>query len=305
MAKQAFLGIGMKTDSPAGKLEVGSVMPGPLYPQDESGDLGKPSIDEGDVILAVNGKPVDSAGLKALVDHAHPGDGLTLRVQHAEKQPAQDHQPTKPGIVTVRNLTVRLEPKSRWSGPIAFPRPAGLPFDNPALQELPGSDGPLEQFIRTEMERAHLSAGFDKLQDYFAQTLAQHGGFHMLSRVAYGFQHPVRLPELQRAITGPMASIVKDPRLALFSGADNLDVPRPVLCQPPDLSNPVAALHWMESHVEASRRHLDKAFARLTPHQRALMPRLMEDLLDVQSQLEYLSDSPQAPRLIRAPCRPR
>src|SRR5262249_25895494 len=119
--------------------------------------------------------------------------------------------------------------------------------------------------------------------------------------IAWGFQHPLRLASLQRAITSPLPAIANDPRLVLNEAADNLDVPRPAqLTDPPDFNDPQATVNWLARQIDLADADLTRAFAGIAPETRRDLPDALSEMLAVLANPDSIESSPQSKRFIRA-----
>ncbi|MCX5660659.1 MAG: PDZ domain-containing protein [Planctomycetota bacterium] len=297
-ATEGFLGIGLAPDEPTGGTRITSVLPGPLTPNGVESSLLKP----GDVVLAIDGSHVGPDELRTTIRAHRPGDKVTLTIQ--PKEPTPQTRPATEAAKT-RLLTVALSSRAEWAGPVAFNRPGGGPDVGSGLSGwgLSAEPSDFEKFLADQIQKNGLAPGVEKLEAYFAKTQDQTGGFHMLGRVAYGFHHPRKLPDLARAMTKQLDCLVDDPKFAVTAMAANMDAGSPILAPAThdltDLVDPKAALVAVARDVRQAQKQVDRAFAAFSPEERKQLAVDIEALLAHQATMQYVSDSPDAPRLIR------
>lgn len=281
---QGFLGVMIEPDPATSGARVVSVMPGPLKPAGPEKALLRP----GDVILALNGKPVGPDELRATMKATPPGK--TVRLAVLEKATGQR-----------RELTVPAGTRADWMGPVGYRRPESTPAPgNAATREASPAPSEFERFLAGQIVQAGIAPSVEKLEAYFAKTQEETGGFHALKIVAEGFHHPRRLPDLARATSESLDAAAADPRLALRAMATTIDVPPPDIAPPIDLSDPRRAIPALALAAARAQASLDRAFVDFAPDQRRELAADIEALLAHQATMEYVSDSPDATRLIRA-----
>jgi hypothetical protein len=77
LSEQAYAGLVCRDHHESGGMLVGWVMPGPL----QGKAFTSPFLNRGDIIVAVNGKPMGKMAWRELLERAEPGDALKLRVR--------------------------------------------------------------------------------------------------------------------------------------------------------------------------------------------------------------------------------
>ena len=294
-AEQAYAGLFCSDHPQTGGMLVGWVLPGPL----KGTTFASPHMSRGDIILSVNGKPMAKKAFYELVERSKPGDALALRVR-VTKGPGGGGTPIAGKGGEEKTVRLVLASKADWCGPISFKRPAKDRPDPNKVLPLPDGPTPLETFLNERIDANGLRKPLDKLLAYFAETQDKNLGFHSLRRVACGFYRPTRLPELQKLVTDPLPKLIKDPRDVLARAAENLDLAPPKPGDPPDLSQPTAALAWVKAHLAEAARLREKALARIPAKRRKALAKDLRDLLDHLASNHYLSSHPEAGRLMAA-----
>jgi len=288
---------------------VGWVMPGPL----KGKTFTSPFLNRGDIILAVNGKPMGKKAFDELLARSKPGDAIELHVRVTKgKEDTAVPEPGKGG--EEKTLKVVLASKADWSGPIAFRRPFVVP---PSGGLLEGKDPtPLEKLLDPLIEQHKLREPLDKLKKYLADTQTEDFGANSLSRVAAGFYHPTRLPELQKLITDPLGKVPGDPREVFLRAAENLDLaPPPVAATAPvadqptsgtlvataaDFSDPAKAIAWMKARLAEVSSLRDQAFARIPAKRQKALAKDLHEVLDYAAAEHYLMSHPDPARILAA-----
>lgn len=293
--EQPYLGLSVREYPEQKKCIVSWIYPGPL----EGTGFNSPHLQRGDFLLAIDEvdlhKPDD---LTALLRRYSPGDRVTLRIQRTGGDQSAS-VPTPGSGEAVAEASIVLASRAQWAGPVAWKRPV----DQRATPEVtlplaPGSTR-LEAFLYEQLEQQGIREPIDKLREYFVKTLDGSYGANMLDRVAYGFQRPTRLAELQVFITEPLGTIPADPRNVLTQAARNLDVTSTVRSEAIDLSDPDAALRAVDALFADARGHLDRAFAELDDETRQMVRTTLPELVDFVADNFYINTHPEVGRLIR------
>jgi len=305
LAKQAFAGLKVRDNAAGDELLIGWVLPGPL----EGRTFKSPHMNRGDVILSVDGKKLNAAAFDKLIESSKPGDVLMLEVRQTGSKKIGAVPDSGKGAKVV-NVKLVLASKADWVGPIDYPRPTdALPGSDPALS----IEGPtlLERFLYKHLDKQKLRHPVEKLLGYFKEQQEEHFGFHGLSRVAYGFHHPMRLPVLQKAITDPLPAVARDPMRVFPLAARNLDLKRiqPKAAAAVDFAKPDDVLKTFAVALAQANGEVEKGFACLAvgegkpgpiPFGRDSLRRDLDDIVKNASKVDYLSSHPEAARLIRA-----
>jgi len=272
---------------------IGWVMPGPL----KGKTFKSPFINRGDIILAVNGKPMGKKAFDELLGRSKPGDAIELRVRLTKGQ--DDTSLPSPGKGgEEKTLKVVLASKAEWSGPIAFRRPFVVPPSGGLLDAKEPT--PLEKFLDPLIEQHRLREPLDRLKKYLADTQTEDFGANSLSRVAAGFCRPTRLPELQKLITDPLGKVPGDPREVFLRAAENLDLAPPPLGPAADLSDPAKAIAWMKARLAEATKLREQAFARIPAKRQMTLAKDLHDILDYAAAEHYLMSHPDPARIVAA-----
>jgi hypothetical protein len=288
----AYCGLTLRDEDGSPRTLVKLIAPGPL----EGRGFSSPHLTRGDTVLAVNGRPMRAAEFDQLIAASSVGDEIVLRV----KRTGSDRLTAIPEATAdgkEEELKFRLADASEWRGPMHMPRP-----ERPSSRlEVSESPSRCESFIVKQIDQQQLGEPVEKLSQLLATTQRKFAGFNGLSRVAWAFDHPLRLASLQRAITGPLPAIASDPRLVLNEAADNLDVPHPSqLSEPPDLRDAQATVDWLARQMELADADLTRAFVAIDPQSRQDLPAALIEMLAWVAKPKSVDASPQPQRFIRA-----
>lgn len=151
LSEQAYAGLLCRDHADTGGMLVGWVLPGPL----KGKTFSSPFVNRGDIILAVNGKPMGKKAFEELLGRSKPGDTLELRVRLTKgREDTAVPTPGKGG--EEKTIKVVLASKADWSGPVAFRRPFVVPPSG-GIFNSPG-DG-LKPALRTAASGLGFSAG--------------------------------------------------------------------------------------------------------------------------------------------------
>src|SRR5690349_20419395 len=248
----AYCGLALRDEDGSSRTLVKLIAPGPL----EGRGFTSPHLQRGDTVLSVNGHPMRAAAFDALIAASAIGDEIILRV----KRTGSDRLTSVPEAAAdgrEEELKFRLVNAAEWQGPIHTPKPE----TRPSRLEVSESPSRVESFVAKQIEQQELRQPVEKLSRLLSETQRKLAGYNALSRVAWGFEHPLRLASLQRAITASLPAIAADPRQVLNEAADNLDVARPAhLSDPPDLRDPQAAVDWLAKQIDQADADLTRAF---------------------------------------------
>ncbi|MBI2190390.1 MAG: hypothetical protein HYU36_00220 [Planctomycetes bacterium] len=290
---QAFLGLSV-ADHGDGCI-VGWVMPGPLL----EGKRAQPRLDRGDLILSVDGKALNAAGLVERVQKAKPGDILVLRVLRTGSD-SESAMPTPGPKKVEEEIRVKLASKGEWSGPVNLPRPPETYLTPESVLGADTAPTPFEALLMKTLEERQMRQPVEKLVKLFEDTQRQALGYHSLSRVTCAFYRPMQLPRLERLITQPLASLPGDPRQVFIEAAKNLDVRPPDLGPPVDLSRPVEALEALEALTSKANERVSQAFSRIDSRALPRHAGLLLDLLASDAVIKDFEDPRQVLAALRA-----
>jgi hypothetical protein len=279
----------LRDDAASGQALVSWVYPGPLA----GTGFRSPHLNRGDTVRAVNGKPTSATAFKDLVLAAKPGDELELEVGRSGGPP--DVAVPRPGATQrVEKVRLVLARRSDWTGPLADPP---IVRDGPgvaALAALTNATCAVEARILKAVDDAGLGEPIRKLMALFGETRREAGGANSLSRVAYAFEHPARLPSLTQHVIAELPEIGRRPAAFLTAAAHNLDAVPPALPDPIALDRPQAALAAAAAALRDAQRRMEAALAAVPPAVRRDIP---EWLGRYQSTLDPFEQ--EAPRLCR------
>jgi len=308
LAEQAYIGLSCRDHAETGGMLVGWVMPGPL----KGKTFTSPFVNRGDIILAVNGKPMGKKAFEELLERLKPGDTVELLVR-ATKGREDTAVPTPGKGGEEKTIKIDLASKAEWSGPVAFRRP---PPDPDKVLPLPPGPTPLEKLLDPLIEQHKLREPLDKLKKYLADTQTEDFGANSLSRVAAGFYRPTRLPELQKLITDPLGKVPGDPREVFPRAAENLDLaPPPVAATVPvadqttsgtlvatdaDFSEPAKAIAWMKARLAEAAKLREQAFAKVPAKRLKSLAKDLNEALDYAAAEHYLMSHPDPARILAA-----
>jgi hypothetical protein len=289
----AYCGLALRDEDGTKRTLVKYISPGPL----EGRGFTSPHLQRGDTVLSVNGAQTGAAQFDELIAHSTVGDEIVLRVKRTGSDRLTSVPEARPDGPE-EELKFRLVDATEWRGPLHAPRE---PASAPARLEVSDSPSPVEMFIIKQIEQQQLAEPVEKLAKLLAATQRKLDGSNALSRVAWGFQHPLRLASLQRAITSPLPAIASDPRLVLNEAADNLDVARPAQAtDPPDFNDPQPTVDWLARQLDQADDDLSRAFANIDPQTREDLPDALSEMLAVLAHSDSVESSPQSKRFIRA-----
>lgn len=263
-------------------------------------------MQRGDFILAVNGQDVATADeFTGAINRLSPGDTVELRVQYTDP-PETGALPT-PGTGTrVETVTILLASRADWVGPVsrvAVPNEERVPE---ALKRLGTEPTALEVYVDTQVDAQGLNEPIDALKAYFEETLNKNYGINMLSYVAYGFHHPTRLNEIQKALTEPMSTIARKPSDLTGSVRQWLDVPIKLIREnvadlpAPDWTDPPASALRLADMLERSQGQVENTFLKLDVEQTGTLLQTMREMTDLVANEFYITSHPEVQRLIRA-----
>lgn len=215
-----YLGLSLRDVPDVGAI-VSWVLPGPLDGQ----GLVSPTLCRPDLIVRVNGQPVDEAGLRKLVEASKPGDRISIAYRAAKQRGASfpstiDHEDD------VRTIVVVLAEREEWTGTLGRPQVGKRDISLPTTALLDPNDAasPLGEAIATKGLREPL----DRLLGVFRDRAATETDVHELAAVRALFANPLRLPEVADAVMNPARAIPSRPiSAAVELVAKALDLPMP------------------------------------------------------------------------------
>lgn len=218
-----YIGVGV-TDIPDGHTVFSWFFPGPLegtgLEAAEKFDLQRP-----DLLVSVDGKPMNAEQFKAYVGSRPAGTKLTLEYRRSKARGATifdaiDHEDA------VKKITVTVEPAAEWRGTEGRPRRSNLEVTFGAETILDPDN--VQNALGAAIAQHNLAEPLGKLRAAFVKFRDRATDVHQLSRVRAGFTHPFRLPELERMISQPTHSAPGDPfATAAKMIRENLDAGAP------------------------------------------------------------------------------
>jgi hypothetical protein len=219
-AGEGYVGLKLR-DIIGGHTVVSWILPGPLQGEGLTApafDLGRP-----DLIVAVNGQPVNAEQFEALARSASPGQPLTVEYRRSRARggripDALDHEDE------VRTVQIVVAPRDEWIGTIGRPRghATHVTIDEPYL--LDPIDA--ENVLGAAVAGHELGEPIENLVGVFDEWLEEGEDYHSLSRFRLAFGHPFQLPEIERLVVDSLAGLSRyGPSFMLNAAARNLDVP--------------------------------------------------------------------------------
>ncbi|MDY7109242.1 MAG: hypothetical protein SYC29_11465 [Planctomycetota bacterium] len=205
LSEQGYIGLALR-DIPDGNTVVSWLFPGPLNGR----GLEAPDVDlaRPDVIVAVNGEPMNAEQFKEFIRSSAPGTQVVIEYRRAKNRgggipdaiDAEDE---------IRRLEVTLESREEWTGTMRRGRghDTTVTFDQPHMLDPHDPDNILGKAIAEH----ELAEPLDTLLGVFAEWQARDDDYHSLSRVRAGFDNPFCLPELARWITNGTRGVSEDP----------------------------------------------------------------------------------------------
>ena len=297
LEEQPYLGLSVRHDAKPNKCIVAWIYPGPLNGVGMTADF---NIQRGDYVLFVGSTEVHTPDdFDAALKQYQPGDEINLQIYHTEGDPGASIPTAGSGDV-VEIVNVRLDSRASWSGPVAWLRDDAERVVPSRVVAVDGERTELESAVFTRMVGNDIYDPFNKLVDYFHETLGKNYGANMLDRVAYGFHYPTRLAELQVAVTNPLPEIANDPRLVLREAAANIDSKIGTVSDGVDISDPANALRQLARMVNASQAKLDVAFGVIDANEMTGLKATYPELVEYVADNFYINDHPDVGRLIRA-----
>jgi len=197
LSEQGYIGLSLR-DIPDGHTVVSWLFPGPLNGQ----GLDAPDVDlaRPDVIVAVNGEPMNAEQFKEFIRSSAPGTQVVIEYRRAKNRGggipdainAEDE---------VQRLEVTLESREEWTGTMQRGRghDTVVTLDQPPMLDPHDPDNILGKAIAEH----ELAEPLDKLLGVFTEWQERDDDYHSLSRVRAGFDNPFCLPELARLVSGP------------------------------------------------------------------------------------------------------
>lgn len=223
--EQGYLGLTVRALR-SGHTAVSWVRPGPLDGEALTSrrfDLGRP-----DLLVSLDGRPVDADGFVDAIHALSPGEEITLVYRKALERggtfPDSLHHAD-----ALDTLTVELGSRHDWEGTIgrAAPDAVSRAFTTPRLIDPDASSGSGDEVAAIVAEHG-LGEAVDVLRKTFRDWWREHPDPHALSLVRVPFEDPFRLPDVARATAAP-AELLTDPTpdtLVRWIG-DLLDLPVP------------------------------------------------------------------------------
>lgn len=223
--EQGYLGLTVRALA-SGHPAVSWVKPGPLDGEALSSrrfDLGRP-----DLLVSLDGRPVDADGFVDAIHARAPGDEITLVYRKALERggrfPDSLHHADE-----LDTLTVELGSRDDWEGTLGRPAPdrATRTFTSPRLLDPDAAPDAGDDLASVVAEHG-LGEAVDVLRGTFRDWWDEHPDPHALSLVRAPFDDPFRLPDVAKAAAAPDA-LLTDPTpdtLVRWIG-DLLDLPVP------------------------------------------------------------------------------
>jgi hypothetical protein len=240
IAEQGYAGLTLR-DIPGGYTVVSWLFPGPLDGADlesRTYDLARP-----DLVVSVNGRPMSADEWRDFVPAQSPGDVVRLEVRTARNRGSSipdepDHEEE------VRVVEFTLDSRDTWLGTMQRGRGHDTVADLPAPPLLDPAD--TDNVLGAALAANDLAEPLTALTGVFTEWQDRYDDYHALSRVRAGFEHPLRLAEIQALVTAELEGVkAEPPGQALEAMRRNLDA------REPDPVGVVAVLPPVRTDAEA------------------------------------------------------
>ena len=291
---RAYAGLTLRDNVAAGETVISWIYPGPL-----KGDgFNSPHLKRGDVLRAVDGRPLGAEAFRQRVKNSRPGDILVLTIGRSDG-PADGAVPASGKITREEKVTLVLGDRADWAGPLDEPTPCRSGPGIAEFAKLAEMPAPLEEYLLAAARQNNQGEPVESLRRLLDDTRREKGGFNALSRVESVFQQPFRLAELCRLTTDPLARLAAEPEAFCVVAARNLDLAAdPVLPAKTDLSDPGRALAAVADRLAAARQQVAKAFAAVDPNVRQAIPAVLTTYMKDLEPFKH--DPPLFVRCLRA-----
>ncbi|MHC4768969.1 MAG: CRTAC1 family protein, partial [Planctomycetota bacterium] len=217
---EGYAGLKLR-DIPGGHTIVSWILPGPLQGEGLTApafDLGRP-----DLVVAVNGRPMNAEQFKDLVRSAAPGVPVTLEYRRSRNRGGGipddlDHEDE------VRTVEIVIASRDEWIGTIGRRRGHDVEatIDKPYLLD----PFAVDNILGAAVAEHELAEPIENLVGAFEEWLEKGEDYHLLSRFRLAFENPLQLPEVERLVVGSVDGLPRyGPSFMLNAAARNLDVP--------------------------------------------------------------------------------
>ena len=193
---------------------------------------------------------------------ARPQAGRNCNIENLPLKSKKFTAVPQPGdgqkIVEVK---VELAHAADWAGPMIIKQNKDeIPAHNTIIGNLT-SPTLIETFSQNHIDQHDFTSPVARLKHFIWDEKISHiYPKHFSDRVAYGFQHPARLMELEHKIVTPLKTIKQNPLTAVREAAANQDLEwQPAKAEAISLE-PVAAFDWLEKNGTISQQFLNQAF---------------------------------------------
>ncbi|MHC4142992.1 MAG: hypothetical protein ACYSUF_14390, partial [Planctomycetota bacterium] len=176
-----------------------------------------------DLVVAVNGRPMNAGQFTEMVRSAAPGDPVTLEYRRSRNRgggiPTNlDHEDE------VRTVEIVIASRDEWIGTIGRRRGHNVEatIDKPYLLD----PFAVDNILGAAVAEHELAEPIDNLVGAFEGWLEKGEDYHSLSRFRLAFENPLQLPEIERLVVGSVEGLHRyGPSFMLNAAARNLDVP--------------------------------------------------------------------------------
>ncbi|MHC4802350.1 MAG: CRTAC1 family protein [Planctomycetota bacterium] len=217
---EGYAGLKLR-DIPGGHTVVSWILPGPLQGEGLTApafDLGRP-----DLVVAVDGRPMNAEQFRELVRSASPGVRINLEYRRSRSRGGGipddlDHEDE------VQTVEIVIASRDEWLGTIGRTRSheAVATIDKPYL--LDPFDA--ENLFGAAVAEHGLAEPIEDLVGVFDEWLEKGDDYHSLSRFRLAFKNPFQLPEVGQLVVGSLEGLNRyGPSFMLNAAARNLDVP--------------------------------------------------------------------------------
>ncbi|MCA9286322.1 MAG: hypothetical protein KDA22_13940 [Phycisphaerales bacterium] len=200
----AYAGLRLQ-DLPSGRGTIVTwILPGPL----EGQGLVSPTVCRPDVVLAVNGKPMNAREWDLFLEEAQPGSTVTLVYRVAPNRGAGIPDQADPSG-EIRTVEFTLDERDAWTGTVGRPRllSARMVYDGAAILEPTDPTNVLGAAMETGGQRARV----DRLLSFLSTWPLLESDTHELPLVQAGFLDPFRLPDIAERVIAPSRGVASAP----------------------------------------------------------------------------------------------
>ncbi len=260
ISSEPYLGIGLSPASNGTGLNITQVRLGPfsekLRTLETPLDLGR------SILLSIDDAAITPNNWKKVINDLKIGQSIEMTF----------HEPDSENL---RIISIEVGNRKDWLGPIDYPVPQKKTTSNINITE----HSEITSLIMAEASKHQQSDAIASLHALFNNWQEKHHGFHSLSKVAYPFQKPMHIAELEEEITTDIYYKESQKLDVILSIANNLDL-KPV--SKPNCNNILFEESYLIQQYRHSKKHLSTALINLDKQQQ---PKTQQDLHNLLSEL--------------------